>query len=54
LPVASSPPVDSAAVLAPSSFGFNLFFLPFVFGRNLQCQLVRGVNTRDEYHWSHT
>jgi hypothetical protein len=27
---------------------------PSVFERNLQCQLVRGVDdTRDEYHWSH-
>jgi hypothetical protein len=23
-------------------------FNPFVFGRNLQCQLVRGANTREE------
>jgi hypothetical protein len=27
--------------------------LPSVFGRNLQCQPVRGVNFRDECHWSH-
>jgi hypothetical protein len=27
--------------------------VPFVFGRNLQCELVRGVNTREECHWSH-
>jgi hypothetical protein len=30
----------------------NTFFGPAVFGRNLQCQLVRGVNTREECHWS--
>jgi hypothetical protein len=24
-----------------------------VFGRNLQCQPVRGANTREECHWSH-
>jgi hypothetical protein len=27
--------------------------MPFVFGRNLPCQPVRGVNTREERHWSH-
>jgi hypothetical protein len=27
--------------------------IPSVFGRNLQCQLVRGVDTREECHWSH-
>jgi hypothetical protein len=27
--------------------------LPSVFGRNLQCQLVREVDTREECHWSH-
>jgi hypothetical protein len=26
---------------------------PSAFGRNLQCQPVRGVNTREEWHWSH-
>jgi hypothetical protein len=26
---------------------------PSVFGRNLRCQPVRGVNTRDECHWAH-
>jgi hypothetical protein len=25
----------------------------FVFGRKLQYQPVRGVNTREECHWSH-
>jgi hypothetical protein len=24
-----------------------------VVGRNLQCELVRGVNTREGWHWSH-
>jgi hypothetical protein len=28
--------------------------VPSVFERNLQCQPVRGVNTREECHWSHT
>jgi hypothetical protein len=27
--------------------------VPSVFGRNLQCQPVRRVNTREECHWSH-
>jgi hypothetical protein len=27
--------------------------VPFVFGRNLQCQMVSGVNTREECHRSH-
>jgi hypothetical protein len=27
--------------------------LPSVFGRNLQCKPIRGVNTRKEWHWSH-
>jgi hypothetical protein len=27
--------------------------VPFVFGRNLQRQPVRGVNFREECHWSH-
>jgi hypothetical protein len=27
--------------------------LPLVFGRNLQCKPVRGVNFREECHWSH-
>jgi hypothetical protein len=27
--------------------------VPSAFGRNLQCQPVRGVNTREECHWSH-
>jgi hypothetical protein len=31
-------------------FGFRQ---PSVFGRILQCQPVRGVNTREECHWSH-
>jgi hypothetical protein len=26
---------------------------PSVFGRNLQCNPVRGVNFREECHWSH-
>jgi hypothetical protein len=26
---------------------------PAVFGRNSQCQPVRGVDTREECHWSH-
>jgi hypothetical protein len=26
---------------------------PAMFGRNLQCRLVRGVDTREEWHWSH-
>jgi hypothetical protein len=26
---------------------------PSVFGRNCQCQPVRGANTREEWHWSH-
>jgi hypothetical protein len=26
---------------------------PSVFGRNLQCELVRKVDTREECHWSH-
>jgi hypothetical protein len=26
---------------------------PSVFGRNLQCEPVRGVGTREEWHWSH-
>jgi hypothetical protein len=26
---------------------------PSVFGRNLQCQPVRGVDSREECHWSH-
>jgi hypothetical protein len=25
---------------------------PLVFGRNFQCQPVRGVHTREEWHWS--
>jgi hypothetical protein len=29
------------------------WFVPLAFGRNLQCQPVRGVNTREECHWSH-
>jgi hypothetical protein len=28
-------------------------FFPSVFGRKLQCELVRGVNFREECHWSH-
>jgi hypothetical protein len=27
--------------------------VPSVFGRKLQCQPVRGVNFREECHWSH-
>jgi hypothetical protein len=27
--------------------------VPPVFGRKLQCQPVRGVNFREECHWSH-
>ncbi len=27
--------------------------IPLVFGRNLQCEPVRGVDTREECHWSH-
>jgi hypothetical protein len=27
--------------------------LPSVFGRNLQCQQVRGVDFREECHWAH-
>jgi hypothetical protein len=27
--------------------------VPTVFGRNLQCKPVRGVNLREECHWSH-
>jgi hypothetical protein len=27
--------------------------VPSVFGRNLQCEPVRGVDTREECHWSH-
>jgi len=27
--------------------------LPFMFGRDLQCQPVRGVNIREGCHWSH-
>jgi hypothetical protein len=28
--------------------------VPAVFGRNLQCKpVIRGVNTREECHWSH-
>jgi hypothetical protein len=27
--------------------------ITFIFGRNLQCQPVKGVNTREECHWSH-
>jgi hypothetical protein len=26
---------------------------PSEIGRNLQCELVKGVNTREECHWSH-
>jgi hypothetical protein len=29
------------------------FSRPSVFGRNLQCQSVREVDTREEYHWPH-
>jgi heterodisulfide reductase subunit A-like polyferredoxin len=29
------------------------FFIPSVFGRNLQWKPVRGVNIREECHWSH-
>jgi hypothetical protein len=31
----------------------NIVHAPSVFGRNLQCQPVRGVNTREECHWPH-
>jgi hypothetical protein len=31
----------------------DLFTLPFVFGRNLECQTVRRVNSREECYWSH-
>ena len=27
--------------------------VPLVFARNLQCELVRKVDTREEWHWSH-
>jgi hypothetical protein len=27
--------------------------VPSVFGRNLQCQPVRGLTSREEYHWLH-
>jgi len=33
--------------------GRRLHHVPSVFGRNLQCQPVRKVNTREECHWSH-
>jgi hypothetical protein len=32
---------------------FTAMFGPSVFGRNLQCELVRKVDTREECHWSH-
>jgi hypothetical protein len=52
------------AVRMPSVFGRNSWLGlelelqpvlpgPSVFGRNLQCQPVRGVDTREECHWSH-
>jgi hypothetical protein len=31
----------------------STIFWPLVFCRNLQCQPIRGVNTREECHWSH-
>jgi hypothetical protein len=34
-------------------YGFRFAGGPSVLGRNLQCELVRKVDTRDEYHWSH-
>jgi hypothetical protein len=33
--------------------GRTYFLVPSVFGRNLQCKPVRGVNFREECHWSH-
>ena len=27
--------------------------VPLLFGRNVQCQPVRGANTREDCHWSH-
>jgi hypothetical protein len=30
-----------------------LWCVPSVFGRNLQCEVVRRVDTREECHWSH-
>jgi hypothetical protein len=29
------------------------FLWPSVFGRNIQREPVRAVDTREEYHWSH-
>jgi hypothetical protein len=31
----------------------SVWLLPSVFERNLQCQPVRAVDTREECHWSH-
>jgi hypothetical protein len=35
----------------PRSVGRSV--VPLVFGRNLQCELVRKVDTREECHWTH-
>jgi hypothetical protein len=44
-------PQDFVAECFP--FSRPLCARPLVFRRKLQCQPVRGVNTRDECHWSH-
>jgi hypothetical protein len=44
---------DSFTCLIPSSCIAVLAEVPSVFRRNLQCQPVRGVNFREECHWSH-
>jgi hypothetical protein len=41
--------IEAGALLC---LGFSML-LPSVFGRKLQCELVRKVDTREECHWSH-
>jgi hypothetical protein len=36
-----------------ASFHPSILLVPSVFGRNLQCQPVKRVNTREKCHWSH-
>jgi hypothetical protein len=37
----------------PISFQAPYSLVPLMFGRNLQCQLVRGVSTREKCYWPH-
>jgi hypothetical protein len=41
--------IHSTGCLTPVVFSLG----PSVFGRNLQCEPVRNVDTREECHWSH-